>query len=62
MFGTRLGNWGQPDKFQPLAPVLPDAGVNSSPNRIRNLRHVANFPQIKSRMIAPMIDRMKPAG
>lgn len=24
--------------------------------------YVANFSQIKSRMIAPMIDRMKPAG
>jgi hypothetical protein len=28
----------------------------------KNLNHVANFPQMKSRMIAPMIDGMNPAG
>jgi hypothetical protein len=62
MSGHSFGEIGaNGTKIRPLTPVLPDAGVNSSPNRIRNLHHVANFPQINSRIIAPMIDRMKPA-
>src|SRR6516164_4689057 len=46
------------------SPQLPDCSELFAilPIFPRNLDYAANFPQMRSRMIAPMIDRMKPAG